>query len=472
MLQRGQIQSIQTPGRNYLPEDNAIILSVETSMANQYIRDLSKNVKRGLMSKVEKGWLPCIAPHGYLNTRHEGRGRNYIVKDPDRFPLLRRAWLLMLSGRHSPSEIRDRLNNEWGFRTRKTPKTGGKLLALSTLYSIFKNPFYTGLLPYRGELFAGKHEPMVTADDFDRVQVLLGRPTRATRKRHAYAYTGLIRCGDCGGPISATHQEKRLKETGKVKAYDLYYCISSRRGRRPCSQGLYTNVETLESEIRTEIEKFTILPEFRDLALEVISESAGVRAEEQETVHEAQKKAIETSESQLDRLTGLRLRDLVDDEEYLRQKQRLKAQIGRIHQKLEATTHQEESFTTRLQRALNFACHASWAFQYGNAETKRAIASAIGLNWRLKDHRVRFEAAEWLLPLEDNGSAGGASNALVELGQKRDAKRRKSALAAVRPVVCALVEAIRTSLIKTNPRIPVLPSKPGCTALVPYIIEL
>ena len=55
LLQKGIIQSIQTYEKEYLPEDNVILVGVESGMANQYILDLSKNVKRGSKSKAEKG---------------------------------------------------------------------------------------------------------------------------------------------------------------------------------------------------------------------------------------------------------------------------------------------------------------------------------------------------------------------------------------------------------------------------------
>jgi len=55
MLQKGIIKHIQTFDRSYAPEDNVLLMSVEFGMANQYILDLSKNVKRGLKTKAEKG---------------------------------------------------------------------------------------------------------------------------------------------------------------------------------------------------------------------------------------------------------------------------------------------------------------------------------------------------------------------------------------------------------------------------------
>ena len=43
------------------------MMSVEFGMANQFIRDLSSNVKRGLRAKVKRGEFPSTAPVGYLN---------------------------------------------------------------------------------------------------------------------------------------------------------------------------------------------------------------------------------------------------------------------------------------------------------------------------------------------------------------------------------------------------------------------
>ena len=64
-------------------------------MANQYILDLSKALKRGLKTKVEKGWLPTLAPIGYLNDRSREKGDARIIRDPERFDLVKRMWDMM-----------------------------------------------------------------------------------------------------------------------------------------------------------------------------------------------------------------------------------------------------------------------------------------------------------------------------------------------------------------------------------------
>jgi len=95
MLQQGIIKHIQTFDREYYPEDNVLMMNMEFGMANQFVLDLSKNVKRGLKAKAEKGWLPSAPPLGYLNDRTITRGRSEIIKDPERFNIVKKMWNLM-----------------------------------------------------------------------------------------------------------------------------------------------------------------------------------------------------------------------------------------------------------------------------------------------------------------------------------------------------------------------------------------
>ena len=52
LLQQGIIKSIQTIERQYLPDDNVLLFNVETGQANQYVLDLSRDTKRGLLKKL------------------------------------------------------------------------------------------------------------------------------------------------------------------------------------------------------------------------------------------------------------------------------------------------------------------------------------------------------------------------------------------------------------------------------------
>lgn len=419
LLQKEVIASIRTPDREYRPEDNALLLSVESSMANQYIRDLSKNVRRGLKSKLDKGWMPCMAPLGWLNTKTEIRGENYIIKDPQRFPLLRKAWDLMLTGNHLPYSIMDTLNNEWGFRTRDGKKRGGKPISRSTIYRMFTNPFYAGLIEYQigGArnmqkkglrkkdivLVQGKHEAMVSLEEYDRVQMLLGRDGKPRPNRHReYAYNGLVFCGECGGYVSATCKEKIIKKTGKLKAYYLYYCTCARRRERKCPQRRYTNVDAMEERIEQEIMSLTILPEFKNWALQIIAEKHDEEVVDRTSIYESQQKVLNDTQKQLDNLTQLRLRELIEDAEYLKERTRLKNEITSIKAKMQGTEQRAESWLKLTEQTFEFACYAHKAFLFGDVQTKREILSTIaGLNCTLKNHILNIQAVEWLVPIKE-----------------------------------------------------------------------
>src|SRR6185295_12031457 len=74
------------------------MLSIMFGYSKYYVDNLSENVRRGMRTKVERGWLPNNPPAGYLNER-DGGG---IIPDPERFPLLERLWQMMLTGAYTP----------------------------------------------------------------------------------------------------------------------------------------------------------------------------------------------------------------------------------------------------------------------------------------------------------------------------------------------------------------------------------
>src|SRR5207249_2782245 len=106
----------------------------------------------------------------------------------------------------------------------------GKPISLSAVYKILTNRFYAGILEREGKIFPGKHQPMVTIDEFEEVEKLLGRPGRPRAKDREFAYTGMIRCGECG--FSVTAEEK----TNRYGYHYTYYHCSKRRLDFHCGQ--------------------------------------------------------------------------------------------------------------------------------------------------------------------------------------------------------------------------------------------
>ena len=169
LLQTGVIRSIWTMHREYQSSDSALLISLEASMATQFSVDLSEIVKRGLHKKVAMGQPPLIARVGYLNTKLNEHGSNSIIVDPKRWPLMRKAFDLMMTRQYTMAQIAEVLNNEHNFRTRASKKRPGAPLAISVLHRAFSDPFYSGYFYYMGKLHKGSYKPMITLEEFDTI---------------------------------------------------------------------------------------------------------------------------------------------------------------------------------------------------------------------------------------------------------------------------------------------------------------
>jgi site-specific DNA recombinase len=355
------------------------MLSIIFGYSKYYVDNLSENVRRGNRAKREKGWRPNLAPVGYLNDRDT----KTIIPDPERFPLIRKIWELMLTGTYSPRQIWAMANYDWGLRTKKTKRRGNKPLSLGAIYHLLGNSFYAGILRFQDKVYPGKHVPVVTMDEFDRVQDLLRRPGRARSKTYEFAYTGFIRCGECGMSITA---EEKINPYGSRYVY--YHCTKRRVDHR-CSQP-YISLSDLEREILSFLEQITIPEKLYLSAIKTLKRLSAEQQSEKQAEQDAHKKAEESVRRQLENLTKLRVRDIITDEEYLEQRKELEHEQIRLKQKQEVNI--TRSWFELSSNLLLFNHRAISWFQAGDLQTKRLILSIIGSNFWLKDKKLLIEA--------------------------------------------------------------------------------
>ena len=437
MLQQGLIQSILTPSREYKPSDNAIIFSVESGGANQFILDLKVGVRRGLDSKVVKGQAPILAPLGYLNTKHELRGENYIIKDPERYELVSRAWKLMLTGDYTIPKLLKIVNDDWGLRTRKTRHRGGGPINKSTMYGIFTNIFYTGLYLYKGKIENGKHDAMITVADFDRVQMLLGRYGKPRAKSHIFTYTGTMLCGECGSAITACTKTKLVKTTGELKDYTFYYCSHRKKGTENCPQKAYIPLEDVEDMIKAEISKYTISDKFRDWALKILEEEHAEEAAEREAIYKAQLNALDVSQRELDSLITMRVRELIDDDQYTSRKKELTERIAIMKKKASETQNRAQNWLQYTEEVFDFAHRAKATFDDADTtvEDKKGIFTALGWNYTVKDKKLFISQCEWLEPIAEKRDAVESEISRLELENNQSTQRKSTPLGVLCPVL-------------------------------------
>lgn len=404
-----KLREIITPGNTFRNTSNdKVSMSIDFCMAKKYVDDLSDNVRRGNKTKLENGWLPGRAPLGYLNEPIE----RTIVPDPERFPIIRKMWDLLLKGT-SPYRIRQIANNDWGLKTRKTKRTGNNPITQSEIYKIFGNPFYYGLIRRKEGIYPGRHKKMIIEDEFLRAQELLGRKGQARPKTHQFAFTGLIRCGECGCSITAEEKDNFYGDH-----YVYYRCTKKKDGVR-CGQK-YMNVVELEKQISEYLDRIYVPDKLLAVASELIKESLKEENEKKAAIKASLENSIQSCIKRLCNLNQMRLNDLIDDEEYaLEKKALLEEKIGLEHKR---KSDQLSDLLTEAKDTLSFANSAKSRFQKGTINVKREIMQRIGSNFLLKDQKLLIQPTKPILILEKTIIGLYDKKTALELTRKGAAK--------------------------------------------------
>ena len=394
MLQQSIIQHIQTYGRGYYPTDNVLMMSVEFGMANQFILDLSINTKRGLRKKLERGQLPGLAPLGYLNDKYRDKGDKGIIKDPERFSLIRKIWDLLLTGQYSVAKLYEIAINELGITNSR-----GNKPKISHFYDMFVNPFYYGDFRYKGVVHKGSHEPMIIKDEFDEAQYILGNASKPRAKTHNFAFTGLIRCGECGCMITAEEKFKHQKN-GNVHHYTYYRCTKKRGA---CSQKPIPQ-QDLERQIIRELSQVEIPPEFYDWAIGVLREDAEQEGADRSIILTNQRREYDKVLSKLESLLEMRINKEINEEEFADQKTRLLNEKARLQEILNDTDSGVTKWFEKAEKAFSFARDAKARFEKAEFEkdgwqVRKGILADLGSNLSIKDGKLTVSLTKPLIPI-------------------------------------------------------------------------
>lgn len=390
-LDEGKLLDLKFPQYHFenSPEGKWM-LSIILGQSKYFVDKLSKDVKRGQRAKLQLGWMPGMAPLGYRNHQDAETGQHIILPDPLRYQQVEKMWTMMLTGGYSAGRILEIITDEWGFRTPKRPNSGDKPLAYSGIYRLFKNPFYYGWFQHGGTLHQGKHQPMITEEQFWQVQHLLGRKGRARPKEKLFAYTGLMRCGECGSMITAEEKYKKSPRDGLLRHYVYYHCTRKRKLHPACRQPSI-EVKELEKQIRHVLEPMSIDDRLLDYGLKYLRKLSEQEVVDRTTIYASAQSAYESIQKQLDELLNIRLRGQIEDEDFDTKRIQLQKERQRLKDKLEDNEGRADRWLEMAEQTLTFARCLQDRFDVSTPDEKRVILETVGSNLVLKDKKLHFE---------------------------------------------------------------------------------
>ncbi|MFA6270046.1 MAG: recombinase family protein [Candidatus Paceibacterota bacterium] len=382
MLQQGIIQHIRTHNSNYYSGDNVLMMSVEFGMANQFIRDLSSNVKRGLRAKVKRGEFPSLAPVGYLN---DVRTKTIIV-DKKKSKIIHEAFELYSKGN---SRLED-ISTFFGEKGMKS--WNDNFLHKNCVKNILTNPFYYGHFKYGGEIHEGRHKPIVPKELFDKVQrVLIERGNPMKPRSEPKVFCGLLKCGTCGMMITAENKTKISKK--HIHHHYTYYRCTKKSKVIKCPE-IAVRQEVLDEQFSEILSNYSMpSPWAEEFNLLIKEDEKKADRESSKIIADLQNKVFNISEK-IQRLLDVYLAQDIDRETYLKERNKFVSEKKSFEEKIEKLEIDATSWLAPMREWVETASGIGKIAERNDLPSKKSSLQKIfGSNLFLHDKKVQEKAS-------------------------------------------------------------------------------
>ena len=360
-------------GEGYMADAMEAITDI---MNEVQVRQSGEDIKVKLRHKVENGGSVGRAKLGYLNVRRDFGGRlvNTIDIDPERAPLIKWAFEAYATGDYTLIRLQRALA-DLGLTSRPSARFKQRVLSRSQLSNVLHDPYYAGIIRYKGELYPGRHDPLISKAVFLKVQdVLAERAKRGQRDRtHHHYLKGLLFCGRCTR-VGRTSRLVFIQVMSKGLVYDYFIC----RGRQEGVCDLPSlPVAEVEGAVARSIAAERLAPDFsarlRGLVRDAVTESKSADRAMRDTLAK-QVKVLDTREE--------RLLDLASDGQLNTPKlkarlQELTLQRASLQERLDHTDEDLERGAAALEGYLDLLDHPGELYDQAPEPVRRRLLEAF-----------------------------------------------------------------------------------------------
>ena len=250
--------------------------------------------------------------------------------------------------------------------------------------------FYYGCFYWKDKLYSGKHNPIITKAEYDLAQGIISGNKPSFYNNHIFAFTGMIKCGECGAGITAEKKTKHQKN-GNIHHYTYYHC--TKRITLKCIQKTIRDTE-LERQIIEILSKIEIPSTFHQWAIKYLKEEQSKEAVDRDEILKSQQKRLDSCIRKQDSLFEMRINSEIDKEEYLQRKEQLIEVEQRYKQLIDDTHNRAKTWLDNAEKLFSFAETAKKRFESGNLVVKREILACLGSNLTLLDRKLNIKLQE------------------------------------------------------------------------------
>lgn len=374
------------PDLDPMDPDDRVIVALTFTLARRESALLGLRVRGGVKAKRDRGGYHGLAPDGYRNVSGQatgeakklmGRHEHWIEIDPEREPIIRLAWDLLLEDRYTLKEICEELHQR-GYRHRsgrpfiEIKKDGQRKGNYNSLAAIYRNWTYAGWVVSQTnnippKTIKGNWQPIITTEEFERGLLILDKRTekRAPKRRHDYLLRGIAYYLN-----PTTNKTIRLTgsttNAGRANGGTAYYRISGQNIRFLCRE--------VEAQVATQLCNIQVdpdlLPSIRAVYTSDIAAKMGhLRPDEQKEL-EAALKAVDDEEARTLRLFAAgKITEAVWDNlwrEWQDRRTQLRHTLDSLHER-------EDHHIQNLDSALRIISHVGIVYNGLDRNEKREL---------------------------------------------------------------------------------------------------
>jgi DNA invertase Pin-like site-specific DNA recombinase len=344
------------------------MLQVAFGQSKYYSDNLSDNIKRGVRQKLRRGEWLNLAPFGYQNNP---RIRN-IEPHPTNARIVRLAYEEYAKGTHSLISLAQFLA-DLGVVTRN-----GTPLAKVSIKRLLTHRAYLGFVKHGDEWFDGNFEPIISPALFEAVQRVVVRKERPRKRKikHDFPFTGIFRCGECGGMISAQWTTNRHGTKYR------YYRCSKKRGR--CTQP-YVRETELVAQLQARLHTISLCDRYTDWMLTKVKEweREEISASQSEVQNLSQ--SIKADEARIEKLVSTYLDGDIPKEIYLKRKDTLMRSLAALRQKEKDFERGRKNWVEPLREWILDTKQATFLSSSTNFSEIASFVKKVGTNPTVRD---------------------------------------------------------------------------------------
>jgi site-specific DNA recombinase len=351
-----------------------LLHGIMSSIAEFYSRNLANEVIKGSTQKAKQGGTPMKAPTGYLNVRRvvDGREVRTVDIDPVRGPIMAWAFDAYATGKWTLRALLDEVTQR-GLDSTPGPRTASKPLGLSHFHRLLRHPYYMGIVRYREVLYAGKHEPLVSAETWQTVQELLAaNNTAGERKReHPHYLKGSVYCGTCGSRLIVSHAKNRW---GTI--YEYFLCIGRQQRRTDCTQRAI-RIDDTETAIANHYATVRLTPEQAEQVRDYVLDELLQLRTESEHHRAVQTRRLRKLQDERKKLLDAHYADAIPLELLKTEQARITTAITSAQQQLDALDNDAATAQGNLHKALALVQDCETAYRDAPPALRRQFNQAF-----------------------------------------------------------------------------------------------